>query len=114
MQIDTFVAIQNIQLDEFITRKFFINYLNIGKSSELRLNNLPIGTIKLWNPNTDSYRYESSLKHCITYYADEVEIIKKYHPDIIILPFIGQIHKLKKLFEDDLDVPVRRFSWNIQ
>jgi hypothetical protein len=114
MQVNTYIAIENIAIDEFIKRKFFINYLNIGKPSELKLDNIPLGTMKLWNPDTDSYGYESSIKHCITYYADEVEIIKKYHPEAIILPFINRLDKLKKILEDDLDVPVRRFSWNIQ
>jgi len=111
MQVNTYIAIEKIALDEFVTRKFFINYLNIGKHSELKLDNIPLGTIKLWNPDTDSYGYESSLKHCITYYADEVEIIKKYHPEAIILPFMNRLDKLKKILKDDLDVPVRRFSW---
>ena len=113
MQVNTYIAIEKIALDEFVTRKFFINYLNIGKSSELKLDNIHLGTIKLWNPDTDSYGYESSLKHCITYYADEVEIIKKYHPEAIILPFMNRLDKLKKILEDDLDVPVRRFSWSL-
>ena len=104
MQVRTYLAIQEIQLDEFVKRKFFINYLNIGKPSEIRLDNLPIKTIKLWNPDTNEYGYESSLRHCITYYADEVEIIKKYHPNIIIMPFISQLHKLNKIIENDLDV----------
>jgi hypothetical protein len=113
MQVNTYIAIEKIALDEFVTRKFFINYLNIGKPSELKLDNIPLGTIKLWNPDTDSYGYESSLKHCITYYADEVEIIKKYHPEAIILPFMNRLDKLKKILEDDLDVPVRRFNWSL-
>jgi hypothetical protein len=113
MQVNTYIAIEKIALDEFVTRKFFINYLNIGKPSELKLDNIPLGTIKLWNPDTDSYGYESSLKHCITYYADEVEIIKKYHPEAIILPFMNRLDKLKKILKDDLDVPVRRFSWSL-
>jgi len=113
MQVNTYIAIEKIALDEFVTRKFFINYLNIGKPSELKLDIIPLGTIKLWNPDTDSYGYESSLKHCITYYADEVEIIKKYHPEAIILPFMNRLDKLKKILKDDLDVPVRRFSWSL-
>lgn len=114
MQVKTYIAIEKVALDEFVTRKFFINYLNIGKQLELKLDSIPLGTIKLWNPDTNTYGRESSLKHCITYYADEVEIIKKYHPEAIILPFIKRMDKLKKLFEDDLDVPIRRFNWNIQ
>jgi hypothetical protein len=113
MQVNTYIAIEKIALDEFVTRKFFINYLNIGKPSELKFDNIPLGTIKFWNPDTDSYRHESSLKHCITYYADEVEIIKKYHPEAIILPFMNRLDKLKKILKDDLDVPVRRFSWSL-
>ena len=114
MQVKTYIAIEKVAIDEFISRRFFINYLNIGKSSELRLDNIHLGTIKLWNPDTNFYARESSLKHCITYFEDEVKIIKKYHPEAVIIPFINRMDKLKKLFEDDMDVPIGGFSWNIQ
>jgi hypothetical protein len=113
MQVKTYLAIEKVPIDEFVTKKFFINYLNIGRPSEIRLRNIPIGTIKFFNTVTNSYGYESSLKHCICYYADEVEIIKKYHPEAIILPYTGRLDKLKKLIDDDLDVPFRRFSWSL-
>ena len=114
MQVKTYIAIEKVAIDEFVSRRFFINYLNIGKPSELRLDNIPLGTIKLWNPDTNFYARESSLKHCITYFEDEIELVKKYHPEAVIMPFINRMDKLKKLFEDDLDVPIRRYSWDIQ
>lgn len=113
MQVKTYIALEEVLIDGYINRKFFINYLNIGKPSELRLDNLGLGSLKLWNPDTNTYGYESSLKHCITYYENEVEIIKKYHPEAIILPFINRLDKLKKILENDLDVSVRGFNRNV-
>ena len=108
--MNKYIAIETVHKDEFVSEKMIINYLNIGKKSEMRLNNLPIDTIKVYNVEEDRMEYESTLRHCIIYLDDEIEFIKKYHPDAIILPYISRLDKLKKILSNDMDVSKRRFN----
>ena len=98
--MNRYIVIDKIDKDEFISNYFIINYLNIGKSNELRLDNLSIN-----NP--------LCLKQCIVYLDDEIELIKKYHPKATILPYFGRVDKLKKIFNNDMDVSKRGFSWSL-
>ena len=91
MQISRYIAIYDIAENEFLKKQYLINYLNIGKTTEYRLQDLPIT-----NP--------SCLKNCIVYLEEELDYIRKYHPDATILPYIGRIDKLNKIYFNDLDV----------
>lgn len=91
MQINRYIALLDIPQDEFISNRYFINYLNIGRTSEMRLNDISVHDPKC-------------LKNCIVYLDNEVEILKKYHPDVIIAPYISRVIALNKIIEDDLDV----------
>jgi len=107
----TYIAIETVHLNEFVSRKMLINYINIGRKSEIKFDNLPIETIKMYNPEAESMKFESSLNHCIFYTEDEIKILKKYHPKAIILPSTTRLDLLKrKLKTYDLDVSNQRFN----
>jgi len=88
--MNRYIAINPVKEDEFITRYYLLNYINIGRTSENRMNDIPVTNI-------------SCLKSCIVYLEEEIEVLRKYHPDAIITPYFGRIEKLNKLM-NDLDV----------
>jgi hypothetical protein len=91
-----------------------INYINIGRKSEMKFDNLPIETIKMYDPNTGTMQFESSLKHCIFYTEDEIETLKQYHPEAIILPSTTRLDLLNRQLKTyDLDVPNKGFNRTI-
>ena len=88
--MNKYIAINPVKEDEFITRYYLLNYINIGRTSENRMNDIPVTNI-------------SCLKSCIVYLEEEIEFLRKYHPDAIITPYFSRIEKLNKLM-NDLDV----------
>ena len=88
--MNRYIAILPVKEDEFITKYYLVNYLNIGFSTEYRLQDLLI---------SDPF----CLKKCIVYLDHELEVLKKYHPEIMIVTYTGRIDKLNRFFYD-LDV----------
>ena len=65
MKIKRFIALDSVDNESY----FLVNYIN-GK----RYFDIPVKDPKC-------------LKDCIVYLEEEIEIIKKYHPEIIVLPY---------------------------
>jgi len=80
-----YIAIEKVINDNFISEYYLINYINIGRASEMRLNNLSIKSPKC-------------LNDCIVYLDEEVEVLKKYHPKATILHYFGRVNELNRMF----------------
>ena len=99
----TYIGIITVKEDEFISKKYLVNYINIGRLNEQRMDDLKLDRIKMINPYNNKYCFESPLLHCIFYTEEETLILKKYHPDILILPSQTRLDKLnRKLYDMDV------------
>lgn len=93
--MNRYIAIIDVPQDEFVIRKFFVNYLNIGRTSEIRLNDISI-------------EKQNSLQDCIVYFENEIPILKKYHPTVKLIKYF----KTKAKTLNDLDVcNIRRYRF---
>jgi hypothetical protein len=86
MQINRYIALIHVKENEFMTKPYLLNYLNIGKSSQMRLKDLSLTS--------------QCLNNCIVYFEDEIKVLKKLHPEAEIINYIGRLNVLKRYLYD--------------
>ena len=111
--LKTYIGVIKVQEDEFISKRYLVNYINIGTRFEQRMDDLILDRFKLFNPQNNRNEFVSPLNNCIFYTEDEVKVLKKYHPDIVIIDSKIHLDNLNKLLHD-LDVSERRLCRFLQ
>ena len=81
-KLKTYIGIIKVQEDEFISKRYLVNYINIGTRWEQRMDDLILDRFKLFNPQNNRNEFVSPLNNCIFYTENEVKVLKKYHPDM--------------------------------